>query len=172
MYKYLIAASAFLITLHSYAQDDQVIKGAAYYVYENTDPKSGYIVMGSKHVTFYTHDGQKLVTLATEGFLEPQNFRLDPAAPRPQPATFRLISFPRIREQGPEGDWVAFFDKHGNRIKGYEYDKETQGLFIAFDQITKEEINVEFPLNDLEKIRSIQPRSNFRLDLSIVRSIK
>jgi len=51
-------------------------------------------------------------------------------------------------------------------------DKETQGLFIAFDQITKEEINVEFPLNDLEKIRSIQPRSNFRLDLSILRSIK
>ena len=110
--------------------NNYIIEGASYCVYEGGPTKDSSlthtsgIIGGSKVVTFYTFDGEPIKTIEHKFHFPLIEAKLDPAAPKPKPVSFRKIWWPAFDvgfglTKGTPGYAVLFHDKNGNRI-GWE----------------------------------------------------
>jgi hypothetical protein len=150
-----------------------VIPNSSYLIYENSDnnPPGGSIPGSSINVSFYTYDGNVIDTI--QHHFSSMSSRLDPVAAKPQPTTFAIkewagaylawLSFIFGMREGTPGTFVCFYDKNGNMIKCYRYDRDTQHLFlvgiegyyphlessstIVFDPANPSSIPADFPLD-------------------------
>jgi len=157
--------------------ESEVVKGASYAVCDGAfitgcmgTPCSG------KFVSFFTYDGNLLVKKEIEGHSccnTKRKFKLDPLAPKPQPVSYQIKYWPGIIVRieglsrlwfgrnivkGVPGDFIIFCDKHGNRIKSYRFDKNTQQISI-FEHGTKQ----QYSLRELKLLK------DFSLDLSMLK---
>lgn len=141
----------------------EVIKDASYYVID-TNPKidspiydiPGAISGNCKYITFYTFDGNPIITIPFEikNMFDIQEM-IDVSAPIPKPYSFRKIWWPAIQvgfglTKGSPGYAVMFHDKNGNRI-GWERIKD-ENVNIKENHLSK------FNLKDV-----IEEKSDFTL---------
>lgn len=108
--------------------DNSVIPGASYYVYEGNPTKESSVAEtpgglrgGSKYVTFYTFDGNPIVTMEHNMAMQTVKAKLDPTAPIPKVASYRRVWWPAHHlgwgmRKGVPGYAIFFHDKNGNRI--------------------------------------------------------
>lgn len=108
-----------------------IIEGASYYT---INPPHKPLYSGWSNgdiISFYTHDGQLLMSSTDFSDIN-GNKRLDPQAPKPQVAKYQICYWDGIvvaklpfskgtLRYAPDGDFIIFFDKHGNGIKSYRY---------------------------------------------------
>lgn len=107
---------------------DDIIKGASYGIFAGTptihSPTNQLLPkMNTKQIVFYTHDGNPLVTANWSSNLTREDLSalLDPAAPQPQPASYRLIWWKPCSNEDynlniSPGYMLLFHDKEGNRM--------------------------------------------------------
>lgn len=105
-----------------------IIDNASYLVYEGTPTKDsisielpGGVKCKCKNVTFYTFDGEPIITLEHDFRFPRMDEKLDPKAPKPKPVSYRKIYWPAIHigfgmEKGCPGYFVLFHDKNNNRM--------------------------------------------------------
>jgi len=99
------------------------IKSASYYCHEKPGSRLVGYKLGSKTVTFYTFDGQQLITVQNNGDM---SRRLDPDTPKPQISKYKIYYWAGIPLGGgltyaPKGDYILFYDNNGNGINGTRY---------------------------------------------------
>jgi|GEM_PF-5033513 hypothetical protein len=131
----LIAAISLAVNADPAWPDD--IPGASYAIFEGGKAPSPFSRL-PKNVTFYTFDGNPIITLAhptAYRFGYPKvnpGLRLDPSAPKPQPATYEIKSASKIFYSGK--CTIIFYDKHDNVIAGFECYKTNDTIAITFQK--------------------------------------
>jgi hypothetical protein len=111
--------------------DNSMIVGSSYCVYEGA-PRidsdiwnvPGGVSSDSKTVTFYTFDGNPIITVLHNMKHHIIENNLDKSAPKPKPSSYRRIWWPAFNMgfgivKGAPGYAILFHDKNGNRI-GWE----------------------------------------------------
>jgi hypothetical protein len=141
------------------------IKDASYVIYEGSETSlSGGISGKSKYAYFYSYDGDLLEVVEHKLDLN-MHKKLDPEAPKPKPVRWAIEHWPAVElwlggpTKGVPSDRIAFYDKNGNIIENYLYDKETKiaSVFpnkefcMVFEKGAEELTSLNFPL-DLSKI--------------------
>jgi hypothetical protein len=120
-----------IVNLSSYAMetkvDPSVIPNASYLIYEGAADIVGGIPTSSRLVTFYTCDGTPLQQMNHQFKFPMMNRKLDQSAPKPRPTAYALTYWPAIQigfgmTKGKPGDFIVFYDQHGNRIESFRYD--------------------------------------------------
>lgn len=107
--------------------DSSIIKNSSYYIYERSPTKNspithipGGIYRDCKTVTFYTYDGNPIVTMEHNSQFSIMDNKLDPKARKPRPVSFKRIWWPGFDIGIKAAGYAVFFhDKNGNRI-GWE----------------------------------------------------
>lgn len=125
-----IGLFATIITANFYvlSMDHSIIPNASYYIYDD----------GKKHVTFYTFDGDKIQTIEFNSKFESIINRLDPKAPKPQPVFYEIKQW-KIMDN--ECVWcIVFYDKNGNTIASYRYDRKTHEIIIYTQNLMEHEL--------------------------------
>ncbi len=85
-------------TISLEGEANEIIKGAAYYVYDKIPTKSficklpGCIRPNSKTVTFYTYNGKPIITIEHKQNFKLLKLTLDPEAPKIRPRSFKRIN--------------------------------------------------------------------------------
>jgi hypothetical protein len=107
--------------------DPSVIPNASYLIYEGAADIVGGIPTSSRLVTFYTCDGTPLQQMNHQFKFPVMTRKLDQSAPKPRPTTYTLAYWPAIQigfgmTKGKPGDFIIFYDQHGNRIESFRYD--------------------------------------------------
>ena len=167
-----ILSFAFLTTTISYPMekvDNTVIPNSSYMIYEGQYGIISGVPNTSRNVTFYTCNGDPIATEEHYFRFRLMSRKLDPAAPKPQPIKYEIkywpaVSCPDGMKKGVPGDFILFYDKNGNQIKSYRYDK-TQNQITVF---TETGSNV-YQFNSSEDPKAL---TNFPLDLSVVSEAK
>ncbi len=133
----------------------EYIPNASYFIYEGTEGERPEVVMrvptSSKHVTFYTFDGNKIKTTEYSiGQFEAVQKLLDPAAPKPQPAGYSIKYWEcwvGFGYKGVPGHFMIFHDKHGNQIESFRFEQGKTDIkffcqrldlsLLSFDDVNK-----------------------------------
>lgn len=107
-------------------ENNNVISGSSYLVYEGSLTKDspincvpGQVSKDSKTVTFYTFDGNSIVTIEHDFDFEGMKAKLDQFALPPKPISYRRVwvpSFKFDKDLVRAGYLVLFHDKNNNRI--------------------------------------------------------
>lgn len=111
------------------------IPGASYAIFEGGKAPSP-LSRSQKNVTFYSFDGNPIITLAHPSayrFGYPKvnpGLRLDPSAPKPQPVTYEIKRSSKIFYSGK--CTIIFYDKHNNALAEFECYKTNDTIAIAF----------------------------------------
>ena len=133
MKKLITLIAAFLFTANAFAIFEP-IANASYAIYEGG--KRPGIFSAPKNVTFYTFDGDSIITVehpqAYICYLKINRLRLDPAAPKSQPVTYEIKSASKIFYSGK--CTIIFYDKHNNVIAEFECYKKNDTIAIAFSR--------------------------------------
>ncbi len=134
---------------------------ASYLVYDNGDSffKSGS--QSACYVTYYTAQGDQIKRvnkLQRCGFM----FRLDPSAGKPQPTTYAIKYEPAymVGRMKIQGDFIFFYDKHGNVIKRYRFNQNKNKLTDFEDRLDLSKV-----LAQPEEHSYNSMRSNLKKDL-------
>jgi hypothetical protein len=164
----LITALALIFAANAGPMMDP-IPNASYAIYEGGRTPSA--LSKSTNVTFYTFDGDPIITLdhltACPGFPKVNRPRLDPYAPKPQPVTYEIkyaSKFPML--VGSSKSIISFYDKNDNVIKKYEYNNLRHEIVVYSSLPTKDPhlaiagTYYAKTANDLRKL------ADFPLDLS------
>jgi hypothetical protein len=122
---------------------EDIIRDSSYYVYEDGPTKDspithnpGSVSPKSKKVTFYTFDGDEIITIKHECKFSLVHKMLDQTAHKPKPVSYRRVNLPselwsvRRTEKLPRSA-ILYHDKNGNRI-GYEWLK-SDGQIVSND---------------------------------------
>jgi hypothetical protein len=149
--------------------DRTVIPNASYYIYEGApDIIAGVIPCAHKYAHFYTATGDLLQTV--EHNLCAMKAKLDPNAPKPQPVKYAVKYWPAFSlgvgkgTKGMPGEFIVFYDKHGNQIDSYRYDKEAQKVFLYEDGKIKLSAISELKNLDLSVACDATPYEDLRND--------
>ncbi len=130
--KYLLFLTVAFLAINSAAysmeqeQNNSVIRGASYCVYEGDTGITGGILMSSRFVTFYTFDGNEIKTIAHNHEPHVIEKKLDTMAPKPQPTTYQIKYWAAHQigfglQKGVSGNFIVFYDKNGNKINSHRY---------------------------------------------------
>lgn len=120
-------------------ENDTVIPDAAYLIYDGAEHAvpTGAIPGRAEFATFYSATGDTLRTVSREECdLFEVGKRLDPHAPKPQPATYAIKYWPAFQigfglTKGAPGYFIVFRDRHGNHVKSYRYDQNARTITTA-----------------------------------------
>jgi|SRR5579871_6375536 len=98
--------------------------------------------------------------------------KLDPKAPKPRAATYKIQYWSAIKvgfgmTKGKPGDFIVFYDKHGNRLKSFRYDQKRKGIITAYGH--KEEEHTVRPFSTPADLNNI---AELGLDVSAVKEAK
>jgi len=146
----LMFISASVINAISEQKEPEIVKGASYVVYDgsynlnaidaldelNYDAchEMTFIPKKSKYATFYTCDGERILTIEHDQQKELIENMLDKSSPKPQVFCYRIKYWPGIRgrvtgisrifmgkyvQKAPSRYFVIFFDKDGNIIRNF-----------------------------------------------------
>lgn len=174
MKKYIaMTVIVFLIAGTSYAMQSvvytSVIPEASYLVYDGDSDGDivGGVSASSRNVTFYTFDGNPITTIEHGSRFFAMSRKLDRSAPKPRPLTYKIKCWPDIRigfglAKGGSVDFILFYDKNGNKIDSFCYDKVNRQITIFSETVTK-----KYHFNTLKDLRGLDIL-DFPLDLSIV----
>ncbi len=117
-----------------------IVAGASYHIYQGANESSHGIPMTSRHVTFYAYDGTPLATYRYRmGCFSSVEIMLDPTAPKPQPATCVINYWPACElvfgmTKGVPGWFIVFYDRNGNKITRYRYDRDTHVITTGYSR--------------------------------------
>ena len=134
------------------------ILNSSYVVYYRPDKSM------PSEVSFYAYDGSFIENFIVSMFLNANPIwedLLDPKAPKPQPVTYAIKKLP-IKKFFGFGIlyryFIIFYDKNGNEIQRYHYDKNNQKIITkkgeSYD-FPSLKISLDFPL-DLSKVQEKQ----------------
>lgn len=136
--------------------DETVVPNSSYVIYEGQSEMGG-VPAKSKLVTFYTCDGDAIVTIP-HGFRFPVIERkLDKTAPKPRPTAFKRIWWPAIRlgfgmTKGVPGYMVIFYDKNGNAIDFKRIkDQSSDEPYEFYDCRLAKELEPDFSKKEMSK---------------------
>lgn len=127
---YLLCTSFVLaISFQSFAQKDSNVE-----VHKSIIPRASYFVFQNDHgllddVSFFTFDGELLYTMEND-FSLAWGALLDPQAPKPQPVKYRIQYGHCCVEGIPIDDFIDFYDKNGNLIMLFLYNRITQMIDV------------------------------------------
>ena len=173
MNKYITALSfVFLTVAISYPMehiDKSIIPNSSYMIYEDEQTMTGGVPASSRQVTFYTPTGDPIKTIEHHFCFYAMNRKLDQSAPKPQPIAYQIKYWPAISlgwgmTKGVPGDFIAFYDKNGNEIKRYRYDK-TNNQITVFSETENTRNTRTYDFKSESELRMLK---EFPLDLSIV----
>jgi hypothetical protein len=110
--------------------DNTIIRSSSYLVYEESLTKTspinsvpGQVDKNSKTVTFYTFDGNPIITIEHKFNFELMKAKLDPFSLPPKPVSYRRVWVPSFQSENSPvieaGYLVLFHDKNNIRI-GWE----------------------------------------------------
>lgn len=174
----IIAAAISAITPDNH--DNTIIPNASYFVYDGEESSilNGMLPLNSKGVTFYTACGDPIQKIEHHFRTSCMKEKLDPAAPKPQPTTYKIVYWsgcPVINlwpfftaTKGVPGYFIVFFDKNGNKIKSYRYNINKRKIRIM-QEAGNEFIIIKYPFSSIENLRKL---NDFPLDLSIVKHVE
>lgn len=124
------------------AQQNEIIPGASYFIYDGaTGVRGDEVPHYSRGVNFYSYNGQFLGQVWITKLSKEDNSQmiklLDPKARKPQPVRYEMVSWPEIheslnQENNISGKFIVFYDKYNNKIANYRY---TGKKFITKDSI-------------------------------------
>jgi hypothetical protein len=146
--------------------DTNTILGASYHFYEGGLTKfssitnlPGEVSKESKYITFYTFDGNPIITIEHNFDFALMNAKLDSSALPPKPVSYKKFWWPTFKAKdtlilesviAQSGYVVLFHDKNGNRI-GWEVlnsaDEDISG-WKEYDLSEAVEEESDFSLND------------------------
>lgn len=144
-----------------------VIPGASYYVQTSQESAS-----------FYSFDGNFIKTVEYPAWASGIEARLDSSAPKPRPVACEVSywkAFPvylggiRVATKGVPGDMIIFFDKKGNEINRFRYDRTTGKIKIATCGIGQKGL-VSYG-KSIYKAEDFKGCEDFPLDVQAIRSI-
>lgn len=130
-------------TKSMYNDGNKIIANASYYAIqamgENVFKKTS---TSACDVIFYTASGNELERRHCSYVNDLSMFRsnLDPDAPKPQPVSYGIESWPAIviglgLQSGTPGHFIVFKDKHGNRIAHYRYNDVTGKIRYRYKEV-------------------------------------
>lgn len=170
MNKYLLILVLIIAVVDSYSmeQDDSVVPNASYVIYEGDTGVPGGVPHHSRYVTFYSSCGDLIKKIEHNFDFQLIEKRLDSAAPKPQPTKYKIKHCPGISLgfgfKSEPRDFVVFYDKNGNKIDKFLYDKNNDEMETT---IFSETVNhKKYKLQDL-----LVDSNSFLLDLSNLHSI-
>lgn len=108
--------------LNATNKKNDIIPGASYVILENADNAGSW--GPSRYSEYYTFDGKLIKRVGHEmKFIEYSSARerLDPKAPKPRPAKFKIIYDNGYLFVRSGVYWIVFYDIHGNRIYTIRY---------------------------------------------------
>lgn len=150
--------------------DTSIVPNASYVIYEGAQTCRGGVPSDSRYATFYTFDGNPLITV--EHYLDFTGItqKLDPNAQRPQPTTYKITHWPAISillvlKKGCGRDVILFFDKNGNRIDVYSHNRTDNTITVSSNTISLEELlknDTHFPL-DLSIVQNATTKADLAL---------
>lgn len=167
----LIAAFTFAVNANNWPEP---IANASYAIFEGGN-KPNRLYGKPCNVTFYTFDGDSIITTKNAyNFGYPKinsGLRLDPSAPKPQPATYEIKSASKIFYSGK--CTIIFYDKHNNVISEFQCYKTNDTIMIRFRDSTTQPGSIGLIVNlsapTFEELRNTWTAMNkFPLDLSRV----
>lgn len=164
--KFMIALLAVVTNLSVMASlDESVISQASYMVYDDANDL-GWMSSSGGFVTFYTAQGDYIEKVEHNFRFSSMKSKLDKSAPRPQPVAYKVKYWPAFPikgnprvTKGVPGDFIIFYDKNGNVIARYRFNKESRLFSITSSEGTIVEYSTDH-FNDPEVM------STFPLDLS------
>lgn len=139
-----------------------LVPGSSYLVYQGNLTKDSPISCipcqvnkDSKMVTFYTFDGNPILTVEHHFDFDNISFRLDPSALPPKPVSYRRIWMPAFKVDScivEAGYMVLIHDKYGNRM-GWELLKsidENVKSWLEYDLSNAYEEESDYSLKELD----------------------
>ena len=150
--------------------DDSVIPNSSYMIYEGQEEVLGGVPASSGQVTFYTNNGDPIKTVEHQFCFYAMERKLDQTAPKPQPVSYKIENRPitAMNSAKTEGasyiDLILFFDKNGNEIKRYYYDKINNQITIFWERGSERGASVYA----FKSHKDLKTFKDFPLDLSVV----
>lgn len=141
-----------------------IVPHASYVVYNGYMKISGGAPTRSRRATFYTYDGNPLQTIEHNQCFDAMRRKIDPRAPKPQPAFCGIISWSGPCAGNEAGDYLRFFDKNYRNIRTYRYNKETGVLTTT----SANGHRATYHFRTLEELKSLEA---FPLDVSAIQEI-
>lgn len=138
--------------------DTNIIPRASYYVYEGSPTKDSPIIHtpggvdgDSKKVTFYTSEGDPIITIEHNFKFSIIAAKLDKNAPKPKAASYKRIWWPAFdlgwgMTKGSPGYAVLFHDKNGNRF--------------AWERMSSEDADISM-LTKVDLSSAVEEKSDF-----------
>lgn len=151
---------------------DEIIPHASYFICEGVDARSvvGGMSPTSKYAIFYSFDGNPIAKREHKFHFSAMEALLDPKAPKPQPVlcVVQQVLAASLGKKGPAGWFVVFYDKNGNQIKRYNYNRECH-IITLFDG----EHDGEYSFTDYElnESKPYAMHAKFPLDLWYIKRV-
>lgn len=130
-----------------------IVRDASYFIIQGQEKAipTGGVPCAPRWVMFYTASGDRIgkAYCSFKELLDLKN-RLDPQAPKPQPATYSIDYWDAdYASQGLPGYFIIFKDNHGNHIDSYRYNIDTQTIEVPS---TKHRMKELASLQQLKKL--------------------
>lgn len=167
----IVSGIIFIVATQTFAMHDEsqriheiensIIPHASYLIYEKSD--GSRIVRGTQYVTFYTFDGEVIVTLQHHG--KCMSHKLDPQAPKPQPISGKIVyltsqeKYGVIKQVG--GYFIYFYDRNQNILGKFRFEKKIRSILVISHDQSIETIELDVALKS----------SDFPLDLSLINDV-